>query len=126
MIISSVGSLTLTVSCRDPCSYTSNALAHAMHAMSDLHADVSLDPPSCCLGPGVGAELAEAILRAYPTPLALRQAYEAAMRSAAPGRAVREVQGLLAGLHVNPARRVSAAQSAKVFDSLFAAGWHCV
>lgn len=74
----------------------------------------------------MGAELAEAILRAYPTPLALRQAYEAAMRGAAPGCAVRDAQGLLAGLVVNPARRVSTGQSAKVFDSLFAAGWHCV
>ncbi|BDA43201.1 probable crossover junction endonuclease MUS81 [Coccomyxa sp. Obi] len=76
--------------------------------------------------PGVGAELAEAILRVYPTPLLLRNAYEDAMKQAPPGAAVQRAQGLLAGLIVSPARKISMNQSAKVFDSLFAAGWHCV
>ena len=78
------------------------------------------------VGAGVGSELAEAILRAFPTPLSLRQAYEAAMKGAPPGRAVLCAQKLLIGLQVNNARRISPNQSAKVFDSLFAAGWHCV
>ena len=51
-------------------------------------------------GAGVGPELAEAVLRAYPTPLSLRQAYEAAMRGAPPGRAVLDAQKLLAALQV--------------------------
>lgn len=75
---------------------------------------------------GVGAELAEAILRVYPTPLLLRNAYEDAMKQAPSGAAVQRAQGLLAGLIVSPARKISVNQSAKVFDSLFAAGWHCV
>ena len=52
-------------------------------------------------GAGVGPELAEAILRAYPTPLSLRQAYEAAMRGATPGQVVLDAQKLLAGLQVS-------------------------
>lgn len=75
---------------------------------------------------GVGAELAEAILRVYPTPLQLRTAYERAMRAAAPGASVQQAQSLLAGIKVSPSRKISVNQSAKVFDSLFAAGWHCV
>lgn len=93
----------------------------------------TLDPEKCRGGisaalcaAGVGADLAEAILRTYPTPLSLRTAYEAAMKGAAPGQAISAAQRLLEGICVSPARKIGAQQSAKVFDSLFAAGWHCV
>ena len=76
--------------------------------------------------PGVGADLAEAILRVYPTPLSLHTAYEAGMRGAPAGQVVTAAQRLLEGIRVSPARKIGAQQSAKVFDTLFAAGWHCV
>jgi hypothetical protein len=70
--------------------------------------------------------VAETILQAYPTPLSLWKAYDAAMKNAAPGAAVLDAQRLLTGLQVSPARKISSSLSTKVFDSLFAAGWHCV
>ena len=75
---------------------------------------------------GVGADLAEAILRVYSTPLSLKLAYEAAMRGAPPGQAVTAAQRLLEGIRVSPARKIGAQTSGRVFDTLFAAGWHCV
>ncbi len=70
--------------------------------------------------------MAETILQAYPTPLSLWKAYESAMKNAAPGAAVSDAEQFLAGLRVSPARKISVNQSAKVFNSLFAAGWHVV
>lgn len=75
---------------------------------------------------GVGADVAETILQAYPTPLSLWKAFEAAMKNAAPGSALGDARRVLTGLVVSPARKISVNQSAKVFDSLFAAGWNCV
>lgn len=62
----------------------------------------------------------------HPTPLSLRTAYETAMRGAPAGKAVTAAQRLLEGIRVSPARKIGGQQSARVFDTLFAAGWHCV
>lgn len=80
----------------------------------------------CNCSAGVGADLAEAILGVYPTPLSLKTAYEAAMKGAPQGQAVTAAQRLLEGIRVSPARKIGAQQSGRVFDTLFAAGWHCV
>ncbi|KAK9831459.1 hypothetical protein WJX81_007468 [Elliptochloris bilobata] len=75
--------------------------------------------------PGVGSELAEAVLRAYPTPLSLWRAYAAAQSaaSAAGQPAGPAAAAVLAGLPVSAHRKVSPAQAAKVFGGLFACGW---
>ena len=73
----------------------------------------------------MGCELAEAVLRAYPTPLSLWHAYAAALASAsAAGQApAPAAAGVLAGLPVSARRKISPAQAAKVFSGLFAGGW---
>ena len=53
----------------------------------------------------MGADLAEAILRVYPTPLSLRTAYEAGMKGAPAGQAVTAAQRLLEGVRVSPPAR---------------------
>ena len=73
----------------------------------------------------MGPELAEAVLRAHPTPLSLWQAYAAALAvaSAAGRPAAPAAAGVLAGLLVSAHRKISPAQAAKVFSGLFASGW---
>lgn len=62
--------------------------------------------------PKIGAELAEAILKEYPTPHALREAYlKAGSRPAA--------RALLAGIKVGELRTVGPVAAGNVFDLLF-------
>lgn len=73
--------------------------------------------------------MAEAVVKQYGTPLLLFKAYERAIRAAAqqgrnPTEAARQ---LLVSCQLSKNRRpISANNSARVFDSLFANGWQCI
>lgn len=73
--------------------------------------------------------MVEAVVKQYGTPLLLFRAYEQAMKTAAcQGRSPLEAaRQLLMSCQLSRNRRpISANNSAKVFDSLFANGWQCV
>lgn len=73
--------------------------------------------------------MVEAVLQQYGTPLLLYRAYQQVMQSATrQGRdAVVAAQQLLMSCQLSQNRRpISANNSAKVFDLLFANGWHVV
>ena len=70
--------------------------------------------------------MAEAVVKQYGTPLLLYNAYEHAMK-AAHGHSVEAARRLLMSCDLASNRRpISEANSAKVFDMLFANGWHVV
>lgn len=73
----------------------------------------------------VGADAAEAILKLYPTPLSLFQAYEEKMLQArARGEnVVGAANAMLQGTPLNPQRKLGPMASQKVFSCLFANGW---
>jgi hypothetical protein len=81
----------------------------------------------------VGEEAASAVVAAYPTPLRLFRAYEAAITAAAraggasaaaaPGAAARR---LLAELPLAGGSRLGPAKSRAVYERLFEAGWDAV
>ncbi|KAA6423147.1 MAG: crossover junction endonuclease MUS81-like, partial [Trebouxia sp. A1-2] len=79
--------------------------------------------------PGWSGAMAEAVVKQYGTPLLLFKAYEQAIRAAAqqgrnPTEAARQ---LLMSCQLSRNRRpISANNSARVFDSLFANGWQCI
>ena len=78
---------------------------------------------------GWSAEMANAVIQKYATPLALFEAYKQAMQNAArQGRSSLEAARLLLmSCQLSMTRRqITANNSTKVFDSLFANGWHCV
>jgi hypothetical protein len=73
--------------------------------------------------------MAEAVVKQYGTPLLLFKAYERAIRAAAQqGRNPTEAaRRLLMSCQLSKNRRpISANNSARVFDSLFANGWQCI
>ena len=73
--------------------------------------------------------MAEAVVKQYGTPKLLFKAYERAIKAAAQqGRnPVEAARHLLMSCQLSKNRRpISANNSARVFDSLFANGWQCV
>ena len=73
--------------------------------------------------------MVEAVVKQYGTPLLLFRAYRQAVQAAAQqGKdAVDAARGLLVTCQLSQNRRpISLNNSAKVFDLLFANGWHCV
>ena len=73
--------------------------------------------------------MVEAVVKQYGTPLLLYRAYQQAMQSASrQGRnSVEAARQLLMSCQLSQNRRpISAINSAKVFDLLFANGWHVV
>lgn len=74
-----------------------------------------------CSVPGLGPESAQAILEAYPTPLALWRAYKDRIQN---GGGIESARSMLVGLKGRgAARSVSADMSCKVFASLFEKKW---
>ena len=73
----------------------------------------------------VGADVAEAILQVYPTPLSLFRAYEAAISQAQArgGSPLEEASELLLNIHVGPGPAIGPVRSRKVFTTLFANAW---
>ncbi|DBB12599.1 TPA: hypothetical protein ACH3X3_005387 [Trebouxia sp. C0006] len=79
--------------------------------------------------PGWSGAMAEAVVKQYGTPLLLFKAYERAIKAAAQqGRNSTEAaRRLLMSCQLSKNRRpISANNSARVFDSLFANGWQCI
>lgn len=78
---------------------------------------------------GWSGAMVEAVVKQYGTPLLLYRAYKQAMQSAArQGQdAVEAARQLLVSCQLSQNRRpISVNNSAKVFDLLFANGWHVV
>ena len=81
------------------------------------------------LSAGWSGAMVEAVVKQYGTPLLLYRAYMQAMQIATrQGRdAVEAARQLLVFCQLSSNRRpISVNNSAKVFDLLFANGWHCV
>ena len=72
--------------------------------------------------------MVEAVVKQYGTPLLLYRAYKQAMQSAARqgGDSVEAARQLLVSCQLSNRRPISVNNSAKVFDLLFANGWHVV
>ncbi|KAK9812501.1 hypothetical protein WJX73_004560 [Symbiochloris irregularis] len=75
--------------------------------------------------PAVGADVSEAILRVYPTPVSLWRAYRDRMlqAQAQSKSVVAEATALLVGIPVGPGRTIGNRQASNVFTSMFANGW---
>ncbi len=74
---------------------------------------------------GVGPNFVEAVLCHYPTPRSLYEAYRSAVQAAVQAGRSREAAagGVLEGLKARSAvKKVTAAQSLKLYHLLFAAG----
>ncbi len=77
---------------------------------------------------GLGTPGVNAIVRQYPTPIALFEAYKGVMISAhSNGRdAVIAATSMLAGMRFSSVRCMSASMSACIYNTLFAYGWQVV
>ncbi|KAK9828498.1 hypothetical protein WJX72_000382 [[Myrmecia] bisecta] len=75
--------------------------------------------------PGVGPDMAEAVLRKYPTPRSLFEAYRSTMLAARARNldVTAAANKLLLGTEISKGRAFSINQSTKVFSTLFANAW---
>lgn len=73
----------------------------------------------------MGAEAAEAILKVFPTPKSLLQAYEGTWQNALGngGNAAAAAEKLLQQLPMGPGRTIGIRKSQNMFKNLFANAW---